>query len=353
MAFQAANDADLVTTTLRELGRAKWTDNSSSYRRTVALQKIINKRKTTFDSGYEVQFNRMTGLSNAARFVGMGAVDVVDITTQMGTGNCPWRHVTWNWAWDFREPLMNNSPAKIVDLIKTRRVAAMGSAIELFERALWRVPLVTDDVTIFGIPYWIVKSNTAATVANNNGFNGLAPSGYTVVGNINPTTDTRWRNYATQYTTVSKDDLIRKARRMAEYTDFQPIVSDVPQYDTGDKVEFYTNYAVSGTLVEILESQNEDLGSDVAPYEGKAMFNRTVINVIPELDADTTNPFYQVDWGVFQAIGLKGAWMKETNVAQVPGQHTMSATHTDCTLNTICRDRRKNGVLATDVTMPA
>jgi hypothetical protein len=353
MAFQAANDADLVTTTLRDLGRAKWTDNSTSYRRTIALKQIINKKKTNFDSGYEVQFNRMVGLSNAARSVGLGAVDIVDITTQMGTGNCPWRHVTWNWAWDFREPLMNNSPAKIVDLIKTRRVAAMGSAIELFERMLWRAPASTDDVSIFGIPYWVVKSNTSATLANNNGFNGLSPATSTNVGGINPNTDTRWRNYATQYTTVSKDDLIRKARRMAEYTDFRPIVDDVPDYDTGDKTEFYTNYAVSGTLIEILESQNENLGKDVAPYEGQATFLRTLINVVPELDADTTNPFYQINWGVMGAIGLKGAWMKETNVAQVPGQHTMSATHTDCTLNIICRDRRKCGVLATDTSMPA
>jgi hypothetical protein len=352
MALQAANIADLVTTTLRDLGRNKWTDNSSYYRRTAAMQ-MLNKRKTSFQSGYEIQFNRMVGLSNAARSVGLGAEDVVNITNQMGTANVPWRHVTWNWAYDFREPLFNNQPAKIVDLLKTRRIAAMGSAIELFERMMWRAPAVTDDVSMYGVPYWIVKSNTAATYANNNGFNGLAPSGYTTVAGVNPTTDDRWRNYATQYTVVSKDDFIRKARRMAEYTDFRPLVENTPQYDTGAKCEFYTNYNVSGTLVEILESQNENLGTDIAPYEGKAQFMRTNINVIPELDADTTNPFYQIDWGTFGVVGLSGAWMKETNVPTVPGQHTMSAVHTDVTLNTICYDRRKSGVLATDTTLPA
>lgn len=353
MALQAANIADLVTTTLNELGRNRWTDNASAYRKTIAMRMIINKHKTNFDSGKEVQWNRMTALSNAARSVGMGAIDVIDITNQMQTLSVPWRHITWNWAWDFREPLMNSNAAKIVDLIKTRRVAALGSAVELFERLCWRAPALTNDVDFYGIPYYIVKSNTAATSANNNGFNGLAPSGWTTVAGVNPTTDSKWRNYATQYTIVSKDDFIRKARRMAEYTDFTPIVDGIPQYDTGDVVEYYTNYAVSGTLVEILESQNENLGMDLAPFEGKAMFNRTKVNVVPELDNDTTNPFYQVDFGVFGAIGLIGAWMKETNVAQVPGQHTMSATHTDCTLNIVCRDRRKNGVIATDTTMPA
>lgn len=353
MATQAANIADLVTTTLRELNKNKWTDNSSSYRRTVALKTLMNKRRTKFDSGYEVQWNRMTGTSNSARAVGLGAQDVVTITDNMGLCNVPWRHVTWNWAYDFRMPLFNSGPAKIVDYIKTQRMAAMGSAIELFERMMWRAPAANDDVSMYGIPYWIVKSNTAATLANNNGFNGLSPATSTNVGGVNPNTDDRWRNYATQYTVVSKDDFIRKARRMAEYTNFTPLVEGTPTYDDSEKCEFYTNYAVSGTLVEILESQNEDLGTDIAPYEGKAMFMRGPINVIPELDNDTTNPFYQIDWGVFALMALSGAWMKEFVQAQVPGQHTMSAVHTDCTLNSICYDRRRCGVLATDTTMPA
>lgn len=353
MALQAVNSPDMVATTLRELGRNKWTDNASAYRNTTALQKIINKRKTSIDSGYEVQWNRMTGTSNSARGVGLGAQDIVDITSQMGNCSIPWRHVTWNWAWDYREPLMNNSPAKIVDLIKTRRIAAMGGAIEYFEYRLWRAPASDDDVSIFGIPYYIVKSATAATIANNNGFNGLSPATSTNVAGVNPNTDTRWRNYSDAYTVVSKDDLIRKWRRMAEYTNFKPLVDNTPTYETGEATEFYTNYAVSGTLVEILESQNENLGVDVAPYEGKAMFNRSKVNVVPELDADTTNPVYQVPWGVMGAIGLSGAWMKETSIPQTPGQHTISVIHTDATLNIICRDRRQAGVISNGTTMPA
>lgn len=355
MALQAAGDADLVALTLKDLGRGKWTDNSSAYRNTIALKKIINKRKTSMDSGYEVQWNRMVNTSNSARGVGFGAQDVVDITNNMGTPpSIPWRHVTWNWAWDFREPLMNNSPAKIVDLIKTRRIAAMGSAIEYFEYRLWRAAATAaTDVDPYGIPNYLVKSATAATGANNNGFNGLAPGSDTTVAGINPTTDTRWRNYTDAYTVVSKDDLIRKWRRMAEYTNFKPLVDNTPTYETGEETEFYTNYAVSGTLVEILESQNENLGMDVAPYEGKAMFNRSKVNVVPELDNDTTNPVYQVPWSVMGCIGLTGAWMKETAIANVPGQHTLSATHTDVTLNIIMRDRRMGGVIATGVGMPA
>lgn len=346
--LQAGDIGDLVTTTLNELGRGKFTDNMSDYQRTIVLKRLIKKGKMRFESGKALTFNRILDHNNSARFVGLGATDEVNIPDVMGTGEMPWRHMTWNYGMEFREPLMQAGAAKIVDLIVTRRTASRGSAIIKLEQKFWRVPAVSDTADIHGVPHWIVKSNTAATSANNDGFNGTAPSGYTTVAGINPTTDTRWRNYATQYTAVTKDDLVRKWRRMAEYTDFEPLVEDIPQPNTGDDYGFYTNYAVLGTLTEILEAQNENLGSDVAPMEGKVVFKRAPVVFVKELDLDTTNPVYSINWGVFGAKGLKGAWMKEFVETHVANRHTMSAVHTDCTFNVFCTDRRRLGVLATN-----
>ena len=350
---QAADIADLVTGTLRNLGPPAWTDNSSKYTRTLATKILIKKSKVEFlNNGYEVQFNRMTATSNSFRFVPMGAHDEVDITNQMSQGTVPWRHASWNFALEFREPLMNRGRAEIFNLIKSRRIASMGSMIEGFERALWRVggPSTND---INGVPYWIVKSNTTANVTNNDGLNGLTPAGYTTVGGFNPTTDDKWRNFATQYSIVSKDDFVRKARLMAENTGFEPLVEDTPTYDNGEKTLFYSNYNLVAALVEILESQNENLGMDIAPYEGKTMFMNTPVMIVPELRNDTTNPFYQIAWSEFFVKGLSGAWMKEFDVPIMPGQHTVSAKFYDTSLNTVCVDRRRQGVLATDTTMPA
>lgn len=351
MALQATDIADLVTTTLNELGELKFTDLISDYQNTIVLKRLVKKNKTTFDAGPSVSFNAITDHNNSARFVGLGEVDRVDIPNVMTTGNVPWRHITWNWAIERREVSMNRTPRKIVDLVKTRRIASFASAIIKFEQRAWRVPATSDLLNPYGIPYWIVKSNTATTT--NDGFNGTAPSGYTVVGGINPTTFPRWANYATQYTNVTKDDFVRKLRRMSVYTDFMPLVDDIPVYNTGDDYGYYTNYAVLGTLEEILESQNENLGTDVASMDGKVVFRRAGVTFVKELDGDTTNPLYSINWGEFKTMGLRGEWMNETSVPIQPGQHTLSATHTDCTFNWFCRNRRRNGVLATDTTMPA
>lgn len=348
--LQASGIGDLVTTTLSELGRLKFTDLMSDYQNTIALKRIMKKAKMTFDSGKSVSFNVITDHNNSARFVGLGATDQVDIPNVMTTGDVPWRHITWNWAMEGREPIMNAAPAKIVDLIKTRRIAAFGSAIIKFEQALWQAPATTDTTSPYGIPYWVVKSNTATTTAD--GFNGNVPSGYTTVGGISPTTYPRWKNYATQYTAISKDDLVRKWRRASVYTDFMPLVDEIPVYNTGDDYGYYTNYSVLGTLEELLEAQNDDLGNDVASMDGKTLFRRTPVTFVKQLDLDTTNPVYGINWGEFKAMGLRGWWMKETVQEVYPGQHTVAATHTDCSFNFFCRNRRRNFVLATDTTLP-
>ena len=352
--LQANDIADLVAMSLNDLGRLKFTDLMSDYQNTVVLKRLMRKGKQTFDSGPNVAFNVITSTNGSARFVGLGAQDIVDIPDVMTTGVVPWRHSTWNWAHEQREPIMNSGASKIVDIIKTRRISAFGDGIKLLERAFWRAPPATgagSDTEPYGVPYYIVKSNTATTT--NDGFNGSVPSGYTTVAGLNPTTYIRWRNYATQYTAVTKDDLIRKMRRAQTYTDFMPLVEEVPEYNSGNDYGIYTNYAVVGTMEELLEAQNDNLGKDIASMDGKTLFRGIPIVFVKELDLDTTNPVYGINWGEFGAMGLRGWWLKETVVGMVAGQHTVGAVHTDCTFNFLCRNRRRNWVLATDTTLPA
>ena len=132
-----------------------------------------------------------------------------------------------------------------------------------------------------------------------------------------------------------------------------PLVDDIPQYNTGDDYAYYTNYAVTSQLEEVLESQNENLGTDIAPMDGKVVFRRATITPVIELDNDTTNPIYGINWGVLKFKALRGEWMRETVVPVVGGQHNLATTFTDCTLQSYCTDRRRLFVLATNTTMPS
>lgn len=336
--IQADNLGDLVAATLKELGEMKFTEIATDLQNYVAMRNLLKKNRIVLDSGYGVQFDVMVTHSGAASFVGLGAVDNVNIGDTLIQGTAPWRHVTTNYAVIRQELAMNRTPRRIVDLLKVRRIDAMISLAVLMEDAFWSYPASTDTTTPYGVQYWIVTNAT-------EGFNGGAQSGYTTVGGINPSTYTRWKNYTAQYVTVSKEDLIRKWRAAATKTKFMPPVDGIPSFNTGDQYGFFSNYDVIQALEEAVEAQNENLGNDLASKDGVTMFRRVPVTWVPKLDSDTTDPVYGINWGVFKTHVLRGEWLNETNIPVTPGQHTVASVHTDCTLNWICKDRRRNFVI--------
>lgn len=352
--LQASGIADLITTTLNELGEMKFTDIMSDYQNTIFFKRLMKKNKTTFDAGPAVQWNLITDTNGSTRAVGLYYTANVNPTNVMTTAQVPWRHVTANWAVDRREIAMNRAPRKIVDLVKTRRLAMLGDVVKFFEQRGWRVPASTDTENIYGVPYYVVKSATdAATDTTNFGFNGTHPSGYSDVAGLSATTYPRWANYADKYTALTKDDFVAKLWRAMTWTDFTPLVDDIPQYNTGDDYGLYTTYNVIAALKQILEAQNDDLGPDIDSMEGKVAMRRTPFTWVRELENDTTGPVYGLNWGTLKGMGLRGEFGHVTEIAQHDSQPTVTATHHDWTWNLYCTDRRRQFVLATGTTMPA
>lgn len=345
MALQADNIADLVVATLKDLGEMKFTEIATDLQEFVAMRNLLRKNRIVLDSGYGIQWQVMIDHSNAANFVGLYATDNVNVGDVMKQATMPWRHVTTNYAIDRRELAMNRSARRIVDLLKIRRIDAMIALAAKFEDRFWAVPAVDDETNPHGVPHWIVKSNST-------GFNGTVPSGYTTVAGLNPTTYPRWTNYTAQYTNVTKDDFVRKARAMATKTKFMAPVEGIPTYNTGDTKGYYTNYACLGLLEELLEAQNDRLGTDLASMDGRTLFRKVDVVYVPKLDADTTNPFYQIPWGDFKTYVLRGEWLNETKIDVMPNQHTVAAVHVDCSLNWIMKNRRTSGVIATNTGLP-
>lgn len=345
-ALVAANFGDLVQTTLKELGRGRFTEIVTPLQEHVAMRNLLQENKIQVESGYSIQWDVMVLPANEAYNVGLGASDNVNIPDTMTQATVDWRNTTVSYAYEHRELDMNASPSKIVDLILTRRIGALISMAELMEANFWGPPVnVNDNLTPWGVNTWFPKNAT-------QGFNGGVPSGYTTIGGLSPTTYPNWNSWTDTYTTVSADDLIRKMRRAAEFTKFTPPVDGIPSFDTGEKYGIYTNYGVIQPIEEQLIAQNDNIGHDVAAMDGRSLFRRVPFTWVPYLERDTTNPVYGIDWGVFKTAVLKGWWLKETFIPIYPGQHTMSAMFSDCTYQWLCRNRRNNWVISNGTTYP-
>jgi hypothetical protein len=335
MALQAEQIADLITTTQRDLGKLKWTDIYTPLQEYVALPSILNKEKVSFSSGTGIQWNVMVGNSGAAKNVGLYAEDSTNVTDIMKIANIPWRHSVTSYLFEVRELSMNSDPARIVELIKTRRADAMISLAELMESNFWGKPTdSSDEVTPFGVDYWVVPNSS-------EGFNGGAATGFTEVAGLNPSTYTNWRNWTAEYAAVTKSDLIRKWRKAATMTNFMSPVAQ-PQYNTGDRFGYYVNYDTLAALEEILEDQNDSLGNDIASKDGLTLFRGNPVRWVPKLDADATDPVIGINWGVFKPVFLKGEYLRESAPAKAANSHNSMEVFVDLTLNFECRDRRRN-----------
>lgn len=351
--LQASGVGDILTTTINKFERMRFADISSALQDHIVMSRLVKEHKVIFDGGPGYTFDLMTDNNGSARTIGLHARDVVDTVDVMIQASIPWRHITWNWAIDNIEIAINSGGAqKIVDLAMTRRKSAQISGVEKLEFLAWHAPAL-NSADPYGIPYYIVKSATAANYANNDGFNGLVPSGHTTVAGINPTDVPRWRNYSDAFTDISFADLIPKWERMATKIVFKPPVDDMPILGKGDDRSYYTNYELLAGLRVLQRSQNEDVGMDLDFTGGKATFRRVPVEYVPALEPDTTKPVYAVNWSSFFTAGLRDRWLVETVVPVVGGQHNDKQVHTDCSFNWGTWNRRHHGVLSTGTTMPS
>lgn len=344
--IQPENVTDFVNDTLKDLGKPKFTDISSRIQRHVVMKNLMRKNRAILESGQGIQFNVLVQESTAARNISIAESDNVNLQDGMVQASTVWRGSGTSYMIVGELLAMNREPARIVDYVKQQRLMALISLAELFETNFWAAPSATDAKTPYGLPYWVTKNAT-------RGLNGGNLTGFTATAGLNPTTYDQWQNWTAPYTNVTRDDFIREARQAATKTDFMPPVDGIPSPNTGDEYGFYTNYAVLQPLEEACEAQNENLGMDVAKMDGKAMFRRVPVVYVPKLDADTTNPFYGINWGWLKSYILRDWWLKETNIPYTPGQHTVASHFMDCRYQFISKNRRTNFVISNGTTYPA
>lgn len=339
--LQAEQILDMLQATQSKLDRGKFTDLSTELVKYVAAPEILNKEKTTESSGAQLEWRVLTKDNGSAKNTGLYSVDVLNQVDGLATASIPWRHSEASYTIDLREVPMNSGTERVVDLVAERQHMAKVSLVKLMEKNFWGKPLSSSDKeTPYGLTYWIVKNSS-------EGYTGTNPSGFSDVAGLDSSSATYagWRNWSAQYTAISPSDFVAKVRKAMTYTDFTPPVKDYQEVAKGHRKALYTNYSVIATLEEMLRGNNDNLGSDLAKYDGETTIRRTPVEHAPYLDADTSNPIYGIDWGTFTTVALQGRWMLESKLEKVALSHNQVASYIDCTYNWKCVDRRSNFVI--------
>lgn len=345
-ALHGQDMADMLVGTLRELGPPKFSQIAQRLTEYEVMGRWLKEDRVLFESGYGIRRTLLAKTQEVAEFTGLHGTITPNQTDHLATMKVDWVHPQTHWVYERREKLMNTGQSMINDIIKPRRFNAMLSMAEILETSAWASPAADTYLEPFGIPHWIVKNNST-------GHNGGLPGSWSTVANVNLTTYPKFKNYTGQYTDLTKADAIAMLRTAHRMTAFKSPV-DIPEYRgaRGSRYRIYVNEATISQMETIGEQQNENLGRDLAPYDGSITFKRHPIRYIAQLDADTTNPIYFIDHESFHPVVLKGDYLYEHRPVQGANQPNTWYIVVDLSFNFICIDRRRNAVLATDTTMP-
>lgn len=336
---------DLAISTLNEFGPLRFNQIAQDIQRFEAFMRIMKKDRVGFEGGIGLERKLQLTTMGAAKNTGLFATDSINVADTMSSIDIPWRHSVTSYAFERRELLENRSKSKLFDLLESRRSAALVDQAQLMETDFWGKPLdSSDNITPFGLKYWVVKNAS-------EGFNGGNASGFSAgPGNLDSeaTGNENWKNYTAQYVNVTKDDLITLMRTAFRKINFvSPTNIRDLRRGSGEQYRLYVNEPTIRQIEDLGEAQNENLGRDIASMDDTMVFKKNPIIWVPELDSDSTNPVYFLNFGYFNPVFLKGDYLRETSPEKVANMHNTMAVFIDTTYNILCTDRRRQAVIAT------
>jgi len=339
--------ADLVNLTLRKYERRTWVDISLSLTKYFGIGNLLLDPRQNESGGTQLEWKVQVSHSGAATNTALYAkqeINVQDVTTAAFE---PWSFQQTHFAYDEREESFNSGPERIVQEIAVRRHDALDSLTELMEENFWSKPANDTDqserLKPKGMTYWIVPNAT-------KGFNGAAPTNFSLVAGLSPSTYANWNNYTDTFKTVSRTDLGRKIRNAMYQTQFM----NPNQFPDGGsengrvRCGVATTYNVCQILEELLEQQNDNLGGDLDKYYGAVRFRGNPVMPVPYLDSNAgsgtaynIDPLIGINFDVMKAKWKTGYYFNWGRPKDAPYQDLVKHVHMNNSMQYCCKNRRK------------
>lgn len=329
--------ADLINLTTPDFNEQRAVDLASELQSYECAGRLFKSDAVVMqDSGHEIDMTAFTTPVDSTEAVGLYHVDNYvqpDMSTRM---RVEWRHVRTTAQYDRIAVAMNSGKRQIYNYLNGRDQMVQLGAAKKFEDYMWGVPDASDEVTPDGIFRYIVRNAT-------EGFNGGAPTGFTTVCGVDPTTNARHRNWTFTYSDVSRADLIYKTRHAMNQCNFRG-VQDVMQlrdpFGNANRWRIYTTETKHLDLEDRQREQNDNLGPDLAKMDGMVLIRGTPVVWVPWLTNNTSDhPFIGVNWGKFKVVALRSEWMRRGESFRADRQSSVWKQVTDYTYNLLTWER--------------
>jgi hypothetical protein len=277
-----------------------------------------------------------------------------------------WTMQKTHFAVDRREPGWgsSSSPSMIYNYLQLQSKNMMNKFYDANERFLWTLPAAPNDgsasqVAPWGIPYYIVGSDTAAV-----GLNGDHPTGYSSVAGLSRTTYPQLKNYTAKSTTISHSDFGKKASEMIDMMQWKPVRPTSQDQMANYKFEMVSGYQPYAAYQDLAIASNDNLGSDMGKYRGTVPYGTQIFRgivwswsdaltqaTLPDGTAnaayDAKQPVYLLDWSTWNLFAAKDFYMRMDDPVELENPHNVVVQHMDTIYQLFCHMPRCNGVIRT------
>lgn len=360
--------ADLVNTTLPHMPepRLHHTQELQAYE---ALDRWFQEDRVEVQGGDQIEERITLSETGQARMVRPYQKDELTVSDVVHVITAPWRSANTHYVIEKSELLANRQPEQIVDLLKVRRADALQSMANLLEPQAWGKPSSgSDDLTAYGIDYWVPQMDSSSAglgfyggsnISAGNAVGGITPGGSNDNKQNISGGEPRWRSFCAGgedsvndkewYMEINKA-AIRTMRLMFYALNFKAPFT-VQELVEGYKSNFriYTSTWTKVELEEYAESNNDQLGNDLAPFADRTAFKRIPIIDVSYLNKKPykdTKPIYFINHAHFVPYVRAGAYFAEDEAIRVPEHHKLLQVHVDLEFNYVCNNRRHQGCMA-------
>lgn len=270
-----------------------------------------------------------------------------------------WRFAVDHYSYTEQEVELNSGDAQTYykNLLKSKRQACKTSTFNGMEDALWAQPSKSGMESAGGkIPYSIPAFITT---------DGLAPSGFSAVEGLDPSTESAWRNQTETYdasnVTDPQDGLVRAMDRMWHKVRFVAPSGGPQEYFDNDMLQKMV-IATNLDGITLLQSLTRDANDRLTPANnlgwvaGKVTYAGLPIEYVSTLDTALLNSgaaipsgqpwFYYINLNFLYPIFHSRKYMSEKDPKEHPRQPYSYVVWNTTWYNMFCRSRKRQGLVS-------
>ncbi len=325
------------------------------------INRIFTREKTSIQGGEYISRFVNYRENGTAEFVQPAQVYQPSISATLKKLTIPWRHAHDHYSIVREELLACREPEQLVNLVVPRRQSTQMALALLIEKRFFGAPDSTSEVLPLSIPYFVVPITTtqvAAATTLAGAFQGANPVDLNAVAfsdcaaiDASDAIYARWRNWNAvsdnstgDYTQTVEDRL----GRMFRHLQFQvPATVEDLKKPAFDNKRVYINETTLQSMEKAAKGQNDQVGRDLAKFQGRTLWNSLPLIWIDALDTYSSTrgyfPVYLINYAHLYPVVRSGDFFRQQTFPADKYQPDVTTTHEDVSYNVLCDNRQGVG----------